>query len=383
MSTARTVKTILRTDKKKADGKCPLYYQVIFNSQVLKLPVGISLKANEWDKNKSYPKGNRIMTKKLERKEQDLKKFIDDCDLHGIGVTKPLIKEFYNGKKGKKDFYYHFDKFTEKKFYSISEGTQYHYLLLRKQLKEFRPNLLVIEMDFPFLEDFFFYLQNVKKIGSSGLAMRRKNMMTVLRAFVKSKLIETNPCEDIPRIKEVEKTVFLTKRELKEFRNVDLEIGNLAYGLNLSRDMFVFSCFSGLRFSDVKNLRSDEIKDKHIVKIVEKTQKEICIPLIGEAIEILNKYKYKRKLGEIFPNRSNVAVNRDLKFICRRAKIDKIVSFHVARHTFGSTLASDGVQPFYIMKLMGHSNVNMTRRYVNSDNEMIAKAMKKVKFNVA
>ena len=85
---------------------------------------------------KSYPKGNVLLTKKLERKEQVLKEFIDDSDLHDITVTKPRIKEFYNGKDSKKDIYYHFDKYTNKKFYTISKGIKNHYLLFKKQLKE-------------------------------------------------------------------------------------------------------------------------------------------------------------------------------------------------------------------------------------------------------
>jgi len=383
MSTSRTVKTILRTDKRKANGEYPLYYRIIFNSEVLKLPVRISLKAKDWDKAKSCPRGNAILAKKLEKKEQSFKDFIDDCDMHGKAVTKSIIKEFYNGRDGKKDFYYHFDKYTEKKFCFIKKGTQYHYLLLRKQLKEYKPSLLLIEIDFPFLEDFFHYLRHEKEIGDSGIAMRRKSMMAVLKAFVKYRLIRDNPCEDIPKIKEIEKTIFLTKKELEKLRNVNLEIGSLARGLNLTRDKFLFSCYTGLRYSDVENLKSDEIKRKSIVKVTEKTQKEVTIPLVNEAIEILKKHSYKRKLCLVFPRRCNVSVNRDLKLICQRAKIDKIVSFHVARHTFGSTLANDGVQPFYIMKLMGHADVNMTMRYVNSDKEMIEKTMKKVKFDVA
>lgn len=383
MKTARTVKTILRTDKKKTNGECPLYFRVIFNSELLKLPVGISLKQKDWDSKRSYPKGNALLSKKLEKKEQAIKDFIDDCDLHGKVVTKSLIKEFYNGRDGKKDFYYHFDRFTEKKFYEISEGTQKHYLLLRKQLKEYKPNLLLIEMDVPFLEDFFHHLRHKRKIGNSGIAMRRKNLMTVLRAFIKSKLIKENPCEEIPIIKEKEKTVFLTTTEVDKIKNVNLEIGSLARGLNLTRDKFLFSCYTGLRYSDVENLMVKEIKGNCVVKSTQKTNKEVNIPLIEEAIQILKKYDYKRKFGLVFPRRCNVSVNRDLKFICTRAKIKKNVSFHVARHTFGSTLANEGVQPFYIMKLMGHTDVNMTKRYVNSDNEMLQNVMKNVNFKVA
>lgn len=111
-----------------------------------------------------------------------------------------------------------------------------------------------------------------------------------------------------------------------------------------------------------------------------KTESKIVLPLINEAIEILKKYNYKGKIGRIFPKRCNVAVNRDLKLIATRAKIDKNITFHVGRHTFGSNLAHSNVQPFLIMKLMGHKDIRTTERYVNSDAEILTRAVRKLKF---
>lgn len=82
----------------------------------------------------------------------------------------------------------------------------------------------------------------------------------------------------------------------------------------------------------------------------------------------------------IFESRTNVSVNRDLKIIATIAKIEKRLTFHIARHSFGSLLAKENVQPYFIMKLMGHKDIRMTSRYVNSDEETLNNIIKNVKF---
>lgn len=382
MRNSYSVKTILRTDKKKQDGTCPLNYRIIINGKLLRLPVGKSLKINEWDKDNDCPKGKNLKKLKdnLEKREMDFKNFMLDCELGDKPLNITTVKEFYRTSGDKKDFYDYFDEFCKRKFKTIKPGTQYHYLLLRKQLKEYQPNLYLKDIDYRFLTNFFFYLSEVKGVGESGIATRRKTLVCALEEFIKLKLIKENPCKEIPKPKENERDEFLSISELKEFSQVDLNFGAMAKGLNITRDLFLFSCYTGLRYSDVIELKKDDVQKNKIEVVMQKTNKKVEIPLNTKAKEILGRYK-SRKIGErVFPFRCNVSVNRDLKFIARRAKINKRVSFHTGRHTFGSTLANSNVQPFYIMKMMGHADVRMTNRYVNSTSQMITDAMKSVNF---
>jgi integrase len=389
MKNSTSVKTIIRKDKIKMNGMCPLNLSIIVNGKQLRLPVGKDWFPDKWGtKTNSYPKGSGSSTLKslLENKEQKMRDYINKLEMSGKPITFEILKEYYNGSNhNRKDFYYYFDKFTLRKFKTIKEGTQNHYLLLRKQLKEYRATLFIEDIDYAFLDEFFFYLSEVKKIGAGGLGTRRKNFVTVLEEFVKLGLIKKNYCKEIPRFKEKVKTTFLTKKEVEKIVNVDLNLGSLTDGLNLTRDLFLFSCYTGLRYSDVLSLTIDDIQEGNIVKTTQKTETKVVIPINNEALELLKKYEYKKKLSFIFPNRCNPTVNRDLKVISELAEIDdtKNITFHVARHTFGSTLANEGVQPFYIMKLMGHADIRMTSRYVNSDNEILENVMKKVSFKVA
>ena len=162
MKINHSVKTVIRIDKKKLDGTCPLYYQIIVNSNTLKLPVGISLKGNEWDFVKNIPnrnyRGKVSLIEKLETDVQDFKDFIINRKRDKMSLTKQVLKNFYNGDADQ-DFYYHYDEFTKKKFKTISNGTQAHYLLLRRQLKEFKPTFCLSEFDYKFVTDFFYYLE--------------------------------------------------------------------------------------------------------------------------------------------------------------------------------------------------------------------------------
>lgn len=380
-----SVKSVLRTDKVQINGKCPLYYLVIFNSNNLKLSAKMSLPLSEWDKDKNCPKGvgNAILKKKLQQEESKIYDILLEIDLSGKPMTSELIKEMYRGNNIQKDFFYFFDDFCKKKFPALSEGTQYQYLLFRKQLKEYKSNINLGEIDIKFIEDFLHYLNTEKKIGNSGIATRRKHFSVVLNKLVLDKIIKENPCKNILKPKENVKTTFLTSKEIERIEKANLKLLNKTKGLELTRSLFLFSCYTGLRYSDVINLKKENIIDnKKLVVRMKKTRSVVEIPLNDWALKILANLEIEeKKLNDfVFNSKENAPVNRDLKTIAKIAKIDKELTFHVGRHSFGSMLAKNGVQPFYIMKLMGHKDIRMTERYVNSDEEILTNVMNNVNF---
>lgn len=385
MKNSFSVKTVLRMDKPLINGKYPLYYLVIFNSQNLKLSAKFSLPPSEWDKEKNYPKGvgNSILKKKLQQEESKINNILLNIDLLGKPITKELIKNMYREKNLKKDFYYHLDELYKKKFLIIEKGTQSHYILLRKQLKEYKANLNLEEINRVFIMDFLHHLRTNKKIGEGGIGTRLKCFSAVLNEFLKNDMIDKNPCVSIEKPKENQIDEFLTSEEIERIRKADLNLGLLTNGLNLTRNLFLFSCYTGLRYADVINLKKENIiDDEKIVIEMGKTKRKVEVFLNKQAKIALIKSGYKRKLSNenIFKKRSNVSVNRDLKKIARFTKISKRLHFHLSRHSFGSALAKDGTQPYYIMKLMGHRDIRTTSRYVNSDEKILSNVMKTVTF---
>jgi len=154
--------------------------------------------------------------------------------------------------------------------------------------------------------------------------------------------------------------------------------------LNLIRDMFLFSCYTGLRFDDVRHVKKENIEsDNHgyILKIVaKKTNKQLILPLYklygDKPTKIINKYLDEDMAfsSHIFYKYSNQYYNRTLKVLAKQANIHKKLTSHVARHTFATHLASK--VPIHILKaILQHSDLSTTMIYLHLSNKIINEAL--------
>ena len=156
----------------------------------------------------------------------------------------------------------------------------------------------------------------------------------------------------------------------REFLTID-ELKRLAEAKcpnNEVKKAFMFSCFTGLRISDIRTLTQEKIrksaddKSLYVDTIMQKTKKKVTIPLSQEALQWL---PIDTPYGEPFfklPN-SKTAVGNNIRKWCANAEIDKEITFHCARHTFGTTMLTVGADLFTTSKLMGHSDVSTTTIY--------------------
>ncbi|WP_372755786.1 site-specific integrase [Mariniflexile sp.] len=142
--------------------------------------------------------------------------------------------------------------------------------------------------------------------------------------------------------------------------------------LELVKDLFVFSCYTSLSYIDVIHLTADNISvgidgELWIYYNREKTDKSIKIPLLPKALHIIDKYKDSHKSksqGTIFPKMSNQKLNSYLKEIADVCGIKKNLTFHIARHTFATTVTlSNGIPIETVSKLLGHSKISTTQIY--------------------
>jgi integrase len=391
MENSYSVNVILRKDKKKKDNSYPLNFVITLNSETFRLSIKKRyVKLDEWDFKSKRPnrkyKGKQELESNLNKKEQKINDFIDRCSLDNKRIGKEDVKDFYYQRnENQNDFFFQFDLFVERKYY-LAATTKRPYQLLRNQLEDYYKNtmkmskLKLSDFSYHFIDNFFHYLRVDKSTGNSGLGTRRKNLITFLDEMVKKEYIKKNYCKHIMRFPEKISTVFLTLAELDSFLTVNLEMGKKTDGLELSRVLYLFGCYTGLRFGDVMQLKWSNIKDGSIRKIQQKTKREVFSPLLPEALDILKRYKSTNENNLVFPSRANATTNRDLKIIADKAKINKRVTFHSSRHTFGSILAQNKVQAFHIAHLMGHTDIRMTSRYVNSNEEILEGVMKGVSF---
>ena len=389
MRNSFSVKTILRKDKCKSDdnNRHPLYYQIIFKSGKTKLPSGKYVNINQWDDKKRCVKDS-LLKNILIKEENRIYNILLGMDNNDEPFTLENVKNKVKGTVEEKinpDFYYHFDDYFKIKFGigELSDGTKYHYELFKKQLKEYKPKLLLNEINTKFIDDFIYYLKTEKKVGNSGIGTRIKCFSAVLNKFVIDELISHNPCKNVTRPKENKRDTFLNQVDLKKIVSADLKLGNLTKGLELTRTLFLFSCYTGLRYSDVMNLKKENIIDNKSIKIIMlKTKEEVHVFLNEYSLNILKTISVKSKKDKdfVFERRENVSVNRDLKLIAKISKVNKLLTFHVARHTFGSILAINKTPINLIKEFMGHKDIRVTQIYMNSDEETSRKAMNSVIF---
>ena len=322
---------------------------------------------SNWNQKDGLVKGSKTsqINCLLDSQVAILKDFLRQQKSIGTTLTTDLVKTFYS-KDDKDDFIVAYDTFCKRKFKEVSLGTQKHYLLLKKRIEQFRPNLKVQDIDLRFIENFDTFLRNKSVISDAGLFNRHKNLKAFIRFAIKQNLLKSNPYEDFKMPKCKQKFEHITQQELKKIKELDLTGYKNNTGLSITLDMFLFSCYTGMRCSDVQNLKWSSIINMQYIKMdTQKTGAQLVMPLSRLAKLILMRYK-KYKSEYVFPKRTNECLNRNLKLIAEYCEIDKKITFHMARHTFATILADENVNPFHIAKLMTHSNMKQTMTYVNS-----------------
>jgi site-specific recombinase, phage integrase family len=170
---------------------------------------------------------------------------------------------------------------------------------------------------------------------------------------------------------------YLTEDEIK----IILKKKMVSERLEQVRDVFIFSCFSGLAYVDVANLKEDNIRKSFdgnlwIITKRQKTNTDVNVPLLDIPKMILEKYKGKLPNGKVLPIISNQKLNAYLKEIADVCEIKKNLTFHLARHTFATTTTlAKGVPIETVSKMLGHTNIETTQIYARITNNKISNDM--------
>ena len=179
------------------------------------------------------------------------------------------------------------------------------------------------------------------------------------------------------RIKKVDRG-YLIEEELQDIIKKKLA----SERLEQVRDIFIFSCYTGLAYIDVKNLKEENIRKSFdgslwIMTKRQKTDTTVNVPLLTIPQMILKKYKGKTKNSQLLPVISNQKLNSYLKEIADVCGIEKNLTFHLARHTFATTTTlAKGVPIETVSKMLGHTNISTTQIYARITNSKISEDMK-------
>lgn len=254
-----------------------------------------------------------------------------------------------------------------------SKGTLVKYETLKIKLEQYiryksnRKDILLRELNYSFVLGFESFLKS-QGIGHNTAVKYIQFLKRVINYSIANQWLNVDPfkefkCSFKPVIREC-----LTMSEVLALRERRFD----CIRLNQVKDIFVFCCYTGLSYADVKKLNKDEIvigMDDHlwIQTVREKTNIRVPVPLLPDAVSIIKKYElWREKNGKsnVFPVLSNQKMNAYLKEIADVCQIRKKLTFHIARHTFATTITlSNGVPIETVSKMLGHTNIRTTQIY--------------------
>jgi len=382
-----SISTCIRNDKPlKRNNKYPVYLRVRVYNRETKVPTNIEVDKNGWDVKRREPKEKSLKIV-LSKKILGLESYLNNCIASDTELSIELVKDFFATKKHvtpKQDsFYDYYLAYVERRKKDLNKETIRVYMTTYNVLKAFKPKLRLSDINLSLIEGFDEYMRVTNGNADGGRYPKHKNLKTVLLDMQKHDIPVKNPYPLFKMPQPNVKEVYLDKEELDAFRKMYVQ---LPEGTTLfkSLEMYLFSCYCGLRISDVVTLKWSEVdlENSLIVKTQVKTKEEVKAPIFEYTRALLLKKSNSGKLlgtdGYVFGDSCIQVINRRLKELAEMAGVDKHITFHVSRHTFATLLVMDGVSIYKIQKFLGHKSVGMTERYLKYDLKMAQVNMEQI-----
>jgi site-specific recombinase XerD len=248
-------------------------------------------------------------------------------------------------------------------------------------------DLEITKLNYEFLSEYEFYLRSVRKCAHNSTMKYLSNFKKIVHLCVKKDWLSKDPFYGFKLVKKEVNKEFLTQGELQALTNKKIDIKRLDF----VRDIFLFSCYTGLSYADVHKLKRSEIAigvdgQKWIFTYRQKEGTPSKIPLLPGALAIVKKYidhPMCVNKGLVLPVLSNQKMNGYLKEIADLCGIQKAITFHCARHTFATTVTlSNGVPIETVSKMLGHTNLRTTQHYAKILDRKVAEDMRSLRLKL-
>lgn len=314
----------------------------------------------------------------LRRMRIDIERIELDFLKRDIRVTLPMMKEAMKANSTPTAQLVDFGR-TVIQQSSRREVTKQSYRTMLNDIDQWRHGVRVDEVDYQFIVKYDQLLKD-RRVAHNTRVGRLRLLRAVLNEAVKRDLIVRNPFDRYHVEGMTSRHGFLTDDDVGKLQRMD----NLNRKQRQVRDCFLFCCYTGLRFGDLRRLRTDHISEDGWIRMtMQKTGERVAIPyrdlFDGRAAAMLaayggDPYKMTRRLGD------NSQVNRTLKDLLQMAGVltDFRVTFHTSRHTFASLLLQDGVPMTTVQKLLGHKRSTTTEIYAEVTERTIEKDVKRL-----
>lgn len=399
MKTTITILFYLKRAKVNAQGLVPIFQRITVNSKRNDKSTGKFIDPDKWHSEMSKVKGNSEEARTINSHLDNLKIKVNQAEKILIAKDIEITSETLNNELfGIKDrvrtlipiFEEHNRKIQELLGIEYAPGTLERYKTSLKHTVNFIQwkynisDINIDKIDHAFITEYEFYLRSVRRCNNNSAVKYVKNFHKIINQCLEYGWLVKDPFVNYKaKVKEVIRE-FLSEEEIE--RIMDKKF--VSERLELVRDIFVFSCFTGLAYIDVKQLTKNHISlgidgDKWIFTTRQKTETLSKIPLLPVAEQMIDKYENhptSNNKNRLLPILSNQKMNAYLKEIADVCGINKNLTFHIARHTFATTVTlSNGVPLETVSKMLGHTNLKTTQHYAKILDTKISNDMQMLK----
>ena len=384
----------IRDSRIRKDGTTSIEVVLTVNGERCAFSTGKKVKSCNWDKNKQQVKGKdeeaqslnnylKAIKAKLYQKEAELLE-------RGFIITADLLRDAYFDKVEsikERSLFEVFEGHNQEQEKLIGNGVSkathwvsvYTIRLLREfvQQKYKREDLYLRELNLNFIQSFHSFLRIDKDMAQNSSTKHLKLLKKIINLSVANSYMAFNPFSTYKVEREPVDIDFLDEEELRKIINFDTPLPRL----ERAKDMFLFGCFTGLSYIDIKTLTPEHFEKDNTGRIWIKKRRVKTgvlsrIPLLPIAKLILDKYKGGEKL---LPIQDPADINKYLKDIAILCGINKRICFHTSRHTFASTVTlANNISLEVVSKMLGHTNTRMTAHYAKLIDKCIGEQMDKL-----
>ncbi len=379
-----TLTFIIRVNR-TVNNKAPIFARITVNSRRTEFAIKRSISPDSWNPERGMARAKTREANEINPLLEKIRKRILECHaellLAGKEVTGQMLKQHFFGEdeqvKGSAElFEYH--NATSKS--TLAPGTYKHYLTTQRYFNDFIKKKFGVQsirlnaIDYRLLNDFEFFLRKksgrdkVENLATNTTMKHFCRLRKMLNLAERLEWITKTPFKIFKLKFEVHDRGFLYEYQLAELENLPLTNDRL----RAVRDMFIFSCYTGIPFADLQLLTTENIIqgiDGHLWLNYnrKKTGNAVRLPILPKVMQIIEDYRDYPKLTStnyLLPRISNQKMNKYLKELALLCGIQTNLTFHIARHTFATTVTlSNGVPIETVSKVLGHTKISTTQIY--------------------
>jgi len=383
----------LKKNELKKNGNAPIMARITIDGTPKTFGTKLEINADNWDLKFGRVLGKSAEAVRVNKKLDNIRGRIDTIYENmlknegfataqkvklaflGVGVMDDAVLKVFNDQNEQ------FEKLVEKE--ERSEGTYNKYITVYNHLSKFiqeryhRDDMAFRELNNDFIREFDFYLRYDLQLSHNTIWVYTMPVLALAELAIKKGLIRDNPFQDYEINMEETDRGYILKEDVEK-----LMLSKAPHPrYEVVKDLFIFSCFTGLAYADIKKLKRNNIQsffDGHQWIISRRKKSDVAsnVRLMDIPKRIIEKYQGTRN-EFIFPIPTNATCNNHVTKLIENAEIvtEQKVTFHTARHTFGTMFLTEGVPLESLSKMMGHKNISTTQIYAKITSQKISKDM--------